>query len=79
MSKSRKISVEDFEIVILTQNQDDYISLTDMAKFKNAEITGLVISHWLSTRYTVESMGLWKQLNNSIFNITEFSNIKTSY
>ena len=76
MSKSQKISVENFEIVILTQNQDDFISLTDMAKFKNAETTGLVISHWLSTRYTVEFMGLLEQLNNPIFNVTEFSNIK---
>lgn len=76
MSKSQKISVENFEIVILTQNQDDFISLTDMAKFKNAETTGLVISHWLSTRYTVEFMELWEQLNNPLFNVTEFSNIK---
>ncbi|MDP3433290.1 MAG: KilA-N domain-containing protein [Bacteroidota bacterium] len=76
MSKSQKISVENFEIVILTQKQDDYISLTDMAKFKNAETTGLVISHWLSTRYTVEFMGLWERLNNPLFNVTEFSNIK---
>jgi len=47
-----------------------------MARFKNAETTGLVISHWLSTRYTVEFMGLWEQINNPDFNITEFSNIK---
>jgi hypothetical protein len=39
-------------------------------KYKNAEATGLVISHWLSTRYTVE-------FNNTDFNVTEFSNIKS--
>ncbi len=76
MSKSQKMSVDNFEIVILTQKQDDYISLTDMAKFKNAESIGLVISHWLSTRYTVEFVGLWERLNNPLFNIAEFSNIK---
>jgi hypothetical protein len=47
-----------------------------MARFKNAETIGLVISHWLSTRYTVEFMGLWEQINNPGFNVTEFSNIK---
>jgi hypothetical protein len=47
-----------------------------MARFKNADTTGLVISHWLSTRYTIEFMGLWEQLNNPIFNVTEFSYIK---
>jgi hypothetical protein len=47
-----------------------------MARFKNADTTGLVISHWLSTRYTVEFMGLWEKLNNPLFNVTEFSNIR---
>lgn len=37
----------------------DYISLTDMAKYRNAEATGLVISHWLSTRYAVDYLGIW--------------------
>jgi len=70
------IKVESFEIVLYSQNSEDYISLTDMARFKNSETTGLVISHWLSTRYTVEFMGLWEKMNNPIFNVTEFSNIK---
>ena len=76
MPKSKKIQIENIEISILKQKKDDFISLTDMARFKNAEATGLVISHWLSTRYTVEFMGLWERLNNSDFNVTEFSNIK---
>jgi len=37
---------------------------------------GLVISHWLSTKYTIEFIGLWEQLHNPDFNVTEFSNIK---
>jgi hypothetical protein len=47
-----------------------------MAKYKNPEATGLVISHWLSTRYTVEFMGAWEKLHNPDFNVTEFSNIR---
>lgn len=55
----------------------DYISLTDIAKFKNQNLTGLVISHWISTKYTIEFIGLWEKMNNSNFNVTEFSNIKS--
>jgi hypothetical protein len=76
MPKNKIIQVEGREIVIISQQQDDYISLTDIAKHKNEEATGLVISHWLSTRYTVEFMGLWEQIHNPNFNVTEFSNIK---
>ena len=64
------------DITVFHTEKVDYISLTDMARFKNAETTGLVISHWLSTRYTIEFMGLWVQMNNPDFNVTEFSNIR---
>lgn len=76
MTKTKTLNVDGTKISILKIEKDDFISLTDMARFKNAETTGLVISHWLSTRYTVEFMGLWEQLNNPVFNVTEFGNIK---
>ena len=55
----------------------DYLSLTDMAKYRNAEATGLVISHWLSTRYAIDYLGIWERVNNPDFNLTEFSNIRS--
>lgn len=55
----------------------DYMSLTDMAKYRNEEATGLVISHWLSTRYAIEYLGIWERVNNPDFNLTEFSNIRS--
>ena len=76
MAINKTIKVESVEIVLYSKNNEDFISLTDMARFKNAETTGLVISHWLSTRYTVEFMGLWEKMNNPLFNVTEFSNIR---
>ena len=76
MAKNKIINVLGREITIITEQQGDYISLTDIAKHKNAEATGLVISHWLSTKYTIEFMGLWEQMQNPVFNVTEFSNIK---
>lgn len=72
----KKIVFDNNSISFMQRNQDDYISLTDMAKHKNAESTGLVISHWLSTRYAVEFLGIWEQVNNPDFNVTEFSNIR---
>lgn len=76
MAKSNKLTIDGKEIVVISRKDDDYISLTDIAKHKNAEATGLVISHWLSTKYTIEFMGLWEQIHNPDFNVTEFSNIR---
>ena len=76
MAKKRTIQVGDDEGVIIKQQAEDYISLTDMARYKNAEATGLVISHWLSTRYAVYFLGIWERINNPDFNVTEFSNIR---
>jgi hypothetical protein len=74
--KNKKLEIKGSEILIITANKEDYISITDIAKYKNSEATGLVISHWLSTRYTIEFMGLWEKLHNPDFNVTEFRNIK---
>jgi hypothetical protein len=67
---NRAISVK------LSDNENDYISLTDIAKFKDPEATGIVIAHWLSTKYTIQFIGAWEQLHNPVFNVTEFGNIR---
>ena len=56
-------------------NESDYISLTDMAKFKSYD-SGVVISNWLSTKYTIQFMGVWEQVHNPNFNLMEFNKIK---
>ncbi|MDR3238163.1 MAG: KilA-N domain-containing protein [Spirochaetia bacterium] len=76
MSKKETITVQGTEVVLLSHQKEDYISLTDMAKFKNAEATGYVISRWLSARYTIEFIGIWEKVNNPYFNVVEFNNIK---
>lgn len=77
MSKeNQKIEVKNSEITIIKSDGEDCISITDIARHKNLEATGLVISHWLSTRYTIEFMGLWEKTHNPDFNVTEFRNIK---
>ena len=75
MTKNQKIKVEGLDITVFKQKSEDYISLTDIAKHKNSE-AGLVISHWLSTRFAIEFMGIWERINNPNFKVTEFSNFK---
>ena len=76
MAKKQTIHINGSDIVVLKEKTDDYISLTDMAKYKNAEATGIVISHWLSTRYALDYLGIFERLNNPDFNVTEFGNIR---
>jgi hypothetical protein len=70
------INVNWVEIVLFEQKEEDYISLTDIAKYKDKGKTWLVISHWLSTKFTIEYMWIWEKINNPNFNVTEFGNIK---
>jgi len=74
--KSAKIVIKDITINFISKDGSDYLSLTDMAKFKDPEATGIVIAHWLSTKYTIQFIGAWEQLHNPNFNVTEFSNIR---
>ncbi|HBT95429.1 MAG TPA: DNA-binding protein, partial [Coriobacteriia bacterium] len=57
-------TIQDTAITIAKINSEDYISLTDMAKLKNAEIPATVISHWMSTNYTMNFMGVWEKMHN---------------
>ena len=76
MKKNSAIEIQGNTITIFKSKDEDYISITDIARHKNPKATGLVISHWLSTRYTIEFMGLWEKMPNPDFNVTEFRNIR---
>jgi len=76
MAKKETITVQGTEIILLLQQKENYISLTDMAKHKNAEIPATVVSHWLSTNFSINYMGLWERMNNSDFNLTGFREVK---
>lgn len=73
---NREVTVNDINIRYQRINQEDYICLTDMAKAKNMQHSGIVIAHWLRNYSTIQYMGLWETLNNPDFNVTEFGNIK---
>lgn len=62
---------------LLFDGQNDFISLTDIAKYKNPEFPADVIKNWLRSRSTIEFLGLWEQLNNPDFKLVEFDRFKT--
>ena len=71
-----KIKVLDKEIVVYSQNDADYISLTDMARYKDAERTDYIVQNWLRNRSTVEFLGIWEQLYNPNFKPIEFDGFR---
>jgi len=71
-----KIQVLDREVSIQAHNEADYISLTDIARYKNAEHTDDLIRNWLRNRNTIEFLGIWEQLNNPDFKPVEFDGFK---
>ncbi len=57
-------------------HKEDYISLTDIARYKNTDDPRFAIQNWMRTRFTIEFMGIWEQLNNPDFNRVEFDTVK---
>ena len=75
MSNVKKDTIEakGFAIQIYTEDfKNDYISLTDIAKYKNKEEPNVVVSNWMRNYNTIEYLGIWEQLNNPDFNPLEF-------
>ena len=72
----REIKTLGINIVIAKKNQEDYLSLTDIARFKNKDHTDDVIKNWLRNRFSIELIGLWEQINNPQFNSVEFDGFR---
>lgn len=70
--KSQKIKVIGTEIVIYSKKDDDYISLTDIARHKNREAPKDVVKNWMRSRTTIEFLGLWEKIHNPNFKGVEF-------
>ncbi|MDX2111041.1 MAG: KilA-N domain-containing protein [Verrucomicrobiota bacterium] len=74
--KNLKITVKGQPVAILSDGDEDYISLTDIARFKDSERTDYIVQNWLRNRNTIEFLGIWEQLNNPGFNPIEFDGIR---
>lgn len=74
-----KINANGTEIsIILSQsNTSDYISLTDIAKYKNPDDPRIVISNWMSSYSTIDFLATWESLYNPNFNRMEFQTVRS--
>lgn len=74
--KSTQIQVQGIDIRLSLIRGEDYISLTDLARFKNEDRTDHVIQNWMRNRNTVEFLGLWETIHNPDFNPIEFEGFR---
>lgn len=62
---------------LLFQSKDDsYLSLTDIAKYKDPEEPNIVVRNWMRLRSTIEFLGVWEELHNPDFKPIEFEGFK---
>ena len=71
-----KINVLNRDVSLYSIQDDDYISLTDIARYKDSERTDYIIQNWLRNRNTIEFLGIWEQLNNPSFKPIEFDGFR---
>lgn len=76
MGKSSQVVVLSETVRIQKIDRDDYISLTDIAKFRNADDPRFIIQNWMRSRSSIEFLGIWEILNNRDFNRVEFDTVR---
>ena len=76
--KNMKIEANGTEIRVMGDvvNEDAYISLTDIAKYKNPDNAFIVIANWMRNHSTISFLGLWEQIHNPNFKPIEFDRFK---
>ncbi len=74
--KGSKILVQNTEVSIKQHHKVDFISLTDIARYKDKERSDYILQNWMRNRETIEFLGLWEKINNDGFNSIEFDGIK---
>jgi len=78
MNKQRKatVNVKGTAITVFVHREQDYISLTDIARHRNPDHTDDLIRNWLRNRNTIEFLGIWESLNNPGFKPVEFDGFR---
>lgn len=75
--KNQKINIQGKDITVTTSKTgDDYISLTDIARFKDSERTDYIIQNWMRSKDTLYFLGIWEKINNPSFKPIEFDGFK---
>ena len=71
------IHAKGIDIGIYTTNfENEFISLTDIAKYRNEDDPRFVIQNWMRNRNTIEFLGVWEELHNPDFNRVQFEAVK---
>lgn len=74
-----KIIVQNTSITVLSLEEQDCISLTDMATAKEGDNRSAdIIKNWLRNRYTIEFLGTWEVIHNPDFKVVEFDHFRMS-
>ena len=76
MAKNKKINVQGVDIVLYQDNNNDYISLTDIARHKDSENTDDIVKNWMRNRNTIELLGFWETMYNPDFKPVEFDGFR---
>lgn len=71
-----KLQVLEQDIATYAKDGVEYICITDIARYKNPDRTGVIIGNWLRNRNTIEFLGVWEQLNNPAFKVIEFDDFR---
>ena len=76
--KSDTLHVKGIDVGIYTEDyRNEYISLTDIARFRNTDDPRFAIQNWMRNRNTIEFLGLWESLHNPSFNRVQFDTFRT--
>lgn len=76
--KSDTLHVKGIDVGIYTEDyRNEYISLTDIARFRNSDDPRFAIQNWMRNRNTIEFLGLWESLHNPNFNRVQFDTFRT--
>jgi len=76
MPKNKTIIVKGTEITVHLNKEADYLSLTDIARYKDPDHTDTIIQNWLRNRNTVELLGFWETMYNPNFKPLEFEGFR---
>lgn len=74
--KQNKLIVQETLISIRQHEKEDFISLTDIARYKDSDRSDYILQNWMRNRETIEFLGLWEKINNEDFNSIEFDGIR---
>jgi len=76
MKKNLELVANGQTVRMMKVDGEDYICLTDIARFKNPDFPADVVRNWMRSKMTVAFLGLWEQLHNPGFNMVEFDQFR---